>query len=121
MAAGVPHQPHRPSPAEGEQQRGGAKQAGQKNQTQNPHRHVVLKKKEKNENRDCWQVILYIGVVTGDETHRSAHFILVYICSRRTDYKYRYYFFHNCQHFYHIIVHCLKTLTKVNGDPISVT
>ena len=47
MAAGVPHQPHRPSPAEGEQQRGGAKQAGQKNQTQNPHRHVVFKKKKR--------------------------------------------------------------------------
>ena len=30
MAAGVPRQPHRPNPAEGEKQRGGEKQAGQK-------------------------------------------------------------------------------------------
>ena len=36
MAAGVPCQSRRPSPAEGEEQRGGGKQAGQKHQNTEP-------------------------------------------------------------------------------------
>ena len=42
MAAGVPRHPHQPSPTEGEEQRGGEKQAGQKHQNTEPSQKYTV-------------------------------------------------------------------------------
>ena len=68
MAAGEPRQPRWPSPAEGEEQRGGEKQAGQKH---TKHRTLTL---------DILRIIPVIGnsvYLARTNVNNSLHFVFI--------------------------------------------